>query len=184
MELCCACGAQSGDAAEGARISQLEAKVSALESTVQSARNPELGFVVQCPAPWRTLGPVGDAVWACRKPQALADGFWPNCNVTEAAIEPSPAPLSAKQPFEASLMSAPELQRARRVSERDSRLGGQPAFEAVYEHDLMQKPLRVLATLAVHDGRAYAVSCAAPPAAFAAHEPMFRSITQSFRFRP
>jgi hypothetical protein len=150
---------------------------------VGSARDSDLGFALLCPAPWQALGPIGDAVWACRKSQALADGFWPNCNVTEAAADDAPSPKTAREHFEASLMSAPELQRARRVSERQSNLGSEPAFEAIYEHDLMQKPLRVLATLAVHNHRAYAVSCAAPPDAFASHEPVFRQITQSFRFQ-
>lgn len=58
------------------------------------------------------------------------------------------------------------------------------AHVSIYEHDLLPTPLRVLATTALRDGRAYAVSCSAPPEAFAANEAVFRQITQSFRWKP
>jgi len=179
-----ACGQSAPDKAT--RIADLESKVLALEAKL-GALGAAFHFDIQCPSPWQMLGPVGDAAWTCRKQPALADGFWPNCNVVEAPVAKSAdtgAALSPKQAFEATLSESPQLQRARRISEQGSALGSESAHEAIYEHDLLQKPLRVLATVAVHESHAYAVSCEAPPDAFAANEAAFRQITHSFRFKP
>jgi len=179
----CSGGTADANAANFARIAALESKVQALETLLGGSASPAVwGFDISCPAPWQRLGPVGDAVWTCRKQQALPNGFWPNCNVTEAAIE-TQAPLSAKESFDASL-AVPPMHSVRRISERPSALDTVPAHEAIYEHELLSKPLRVLATLAVRANHAYAVSCAAPPEAFATNEPSFRQITRSFKFTP
>ena len=138
-----ACGQSAGQGDTHRGLSQgaaLEAKLGA-----QAAFH----FDIQCPSPWQTLGPVGDAAWTCRKQPALPDGFWPNCNVVEAPVAKSAdtgAALSPKQALEATLSESPQLQRARRISEQGSALGTESAHEAIYEHDLLQKPLRVLAT--------------------------------------
>jgi hypothetical protein len=181
------CGdSQPGQPSTAARIDALEAKVQQLSQQLQPSPTPTLEqlsatFDIQCPVPWQALGAVADTAWACRADQALPSGWWPNCNVTGGRAEPSTQP---KAYFDASLESLPQLRAARRIVERNTTLGAAPAHEVVYEHDLLPKPLRVLATVVVHADRAYAVSCSAPPEAFAASEPMFRKITQSFRFRP
>jgi len=184
----CAClllaACKTGQNDSAARVDELEAKVQQLETRLGAFAVP--GFEIGCLSSWRVLGAVGDAAWACRKEQPVAGGFWPNCNVVEAPRErdtQTGAPLSARQSFEASLSGTPQLQQARRISDRSTQLGREPAHEAVYEHDLLSKPLRVLATLAVHGDRTYAVSCAAPPEDFAANEEFFHQITNSFRFR-
>jgi hypothetical protein len=180
------CGGD-GSAADAKRVAALESKVQALEVQLGRPTNPAvLGFDIECPATWQALGPVADAVWTCRKQQALPDGFWPNCNVTEALVERNPntqAPLSAAESFETSLY-APQLKTARRIADRASALDTEPAYEAIYEHELLTKPLRVIATLAVHANHVYAVSCAAPPEAFAANEAAFRQVTRSVRWKP
>jgi hypothetical protein len=181
------CGdSQPGQPSTAARIDALESKVQKLSqqqppSLLPTAEKLAATFDIQCPVPWQALGAVAETAWACRADEALPSGWWPNCNVTGGPAEPSTLP---KAYFDASLESLPQLKAARRIAERTTTLGAAPAHEVVYEHDLLPKPLRVLATVAVHAEHAYAVSCSAPPEAFAANEPMFRKITQSFRFRP
>jgi hypothetical protein len=180
--LLAACATKTDDSA--ARVAELEAKVQTLEARLGALATP--GFQITCLASWRVLGAVGDAAWACRNEQPAADGFWPNCNVVESSREhdaATGAPLSAQQAFEASLSDTPQLEHARRISDRPTQLDREPAHEAVYEHDLLSKPLRVLATVAVHGDRTYAVSCASPPEDYAAYEVSFRQITNSFRFK-
>lgn len=180
--LLAACAKGADDPA--ARVVELEAKVQALEAQLGTLAAP--GFEISCLTSWRELGAVGDAAWACRNEQPTAAGFWPNCNVVEAPRERDGVtgePQSAQQAFEASLRDTPGLQAARRISESASQLDRVPAYEAVYEHDLLSKPLRVLATVAVHGDRTYAVSCAAPPEAFGANLTSFRQITNSFRLK-
>jgi hypothetical protein len=183
--LAAGCQPQPQDSETSARLATLETEVRQLEKQVRAANpNPPAGatgFDVACPAPWQALGKFGDADWTCRAPQALPSGWWPNCNVTSGPAQPG---LSAKAYFDASLAAVPQLQAARRLSDTDGTLGATAAHVAIYEHDLLPKPLRVLATIAVHADRAYAVSCSAPPEAFAANEAMFRSVTQSFRWKP
>ena len=172
-----------------ARLDALEGQVRQLETQVQaaSAKAPAgavgggSGFEIVCPAPWQPLGAFGDASWTCRAPQALHSGWWANCNVTTGPAEPG---LSAKDYFDASLAAVPQLRAARRISDAPGTLGAVPAHVAVYEHKLLPKPLRVLATVALHGDHAYAVSCSAPPDAFAANEATFKQITQSFRWKP
>jgi len=180
--LLAACAKGADDPA--VRVVELEAKVQALEARLGGLAAP--GFEITCLTSWRELGAVGDAAWACRNEQPAAGGFWPNCNVVEASRERDDVtgePQSAQQSFEASLRDTPGLQSARRISESAGQLDRVPAYEAVYEHDLLSKPLRVLTTVAVHGDQTYAVSCASPPEAFAAHVTSFRQITNSFRFK-
>lgn len=165
------------------RVAALEAHIEALEAQLHVQGGN--AFDIQCPAPWQSLGAVGDAVWTCRKDQPLEGGFWPNCNVTEAAVDAGDTKgITAKESLDASLARFPQLKSARRISDRASALDTQAAHEAIYDHDLLSKPLRVLATVTVHANATYAVSCAAPPEAFAANEAAFRQITRSFRFKP
>ena len=187
-----ACTGQAVEpASDDARIAALETKLQAFSRQLEQQRGADpaqalatlaanAAFDIECPAPWRELGPVGDAIWTCRAAQPSAAGLWANCNVTLGTTEPS---LSPKQYFEESLAGVPQLKAARRLSARDTALGIVPAFESVYEHDLLGKPLRVLATLGVLSDRAYAVNCSAAPEDFAAHEAQFRKVTQSFQVR-
>jgi hypothetical protein len=187
-----ACRGGADRASNGARIEALETKVQALASQLEadqtaaaakSAANlaAKAAFDIECPAPWQTLGPTGDAVWACRASEPSAGGLWPNCNVTMGPTEPD---ISPQAYFEESLASVPQLRAARRLSGRATALGVAPAYEAVYEHDLLGKPLRVLATIGVLSDRVYGVSCSAAPPAFADNEAQFRRITSSFRIKP
>ena len=181
-----ACGGEASKAAPAdERVAVLESRVRELEAALTPDAQPSAGFSVACPAEWQTLGPIGAASWTCRDRRPLPDGFWPNCNVTAAPVQLDPVTgtaQSAREALETSLAAAPELRSARRLSERALELHGERAHEAVYEHDLWTQPLRVLTTVAVHAERVYALSCAAPPAAFAASEPAFRRIARSFAF--
>ena len=183
-----ACGGETSKvAADDERVAALESRVRELEASRSSDAQPSAGFTVVCPAEWQALGPVGAASWTCRERRPLPDGFWPNCNVTAAPVQLDPLTATAptaREALEASLKAAPELRSARRLSERLASLAGEPAHEAVYEHDLWTRPLRVLTTVAIHADRVYALSCAAPPAAFHAREPAFRQIAGSFVFEP
>ena len=111
----------------------------------------------------------------------LAERLWPNFNVTSG---PADSATSSKAYFDASLAAVPQLREARRLSDKTGMLGATAAHVAIYEHDLLPKPLRVLATVAVRGDRAFAVSCSAPPDAFAANEAMFQRITLGFRWKP
>lgn len=187
-----ACGNQASDAPNrDARIRALETKVNALTQQLEQQRNTDparalatltanAAFDIDCPAPWQQAGPLGDAIWTCRAPQPSAAGMLPNCNVTLGTTEPE---VSAKQYFEESLAAVPQLKAARRISARDTALGIAPAFECVYDHGLLGKPLRVLSTLGVLSDRVYAVNCSAAPEEFAAHEAVFRRVTQSFKVK-
>ena len=192
--LLCALGAcnqaQPQTNATTARLDALESQVKQLERQVQAnpprpsasaAPQATARYDIACPSPWQALGAVGDAEWTCRAAVALPTGWWPNCNVTSGPVA---AGLTPKAYFDASLSGTPQLKAARRLSDTDGTLGATAAHVAIYEHDLLPKPLRVLATIALRDGRAYALSCSAPPEAFPANEAIFRQITQSFRWKP
>jgi hypothetical protein len=87
----------------------------------------------------------------------------------------------AKQYFENALKGT-ELSTVRIRSGREVSLNGNPAYEVVYEHDLAQQPLRVLAAIVIRRADAYALTCTSTPAAFAALEPGFRAIQESVDF--
>jgi hypothetical protein len=174
------------------RIDALETKVQQLSQEFDSrapARDAERAsanakeaatFDIVCPPPWQALGPAGDAVWTCRADRPAANGMWPNCNVTVGQAEPDARP---KEILEGELAAIPQLRAARRLSARDTTLASLRAYEAIYEHDLLPTPLRVLATISLLSDRAYGISCSAPPETFAVAEPIFRRITASFRFK-
>lgn len=182
----CGCaGRQHDPSSNEARLDALEAKVEMLEvgeaQEQAAAVRAAATFDIDCPAPWQPLGPAAESVWTCRANRPSEGGLWPNCNVT---MGPATQNTNPQQYFEQSLASVPQLKAARRLNDRSVSLGGVPAHEAVYEHDLLGRPLRVLATVGVIGTRVYAVSCSAAPEAFSSNLVAFGQITQSFRPRP
>jgi hypothetical protein len=99
-------------------------------------------------------------------------------NVT---LGPAEGSASAKQYFENALKGT-ELSSVRVRSGREVSLNGNPAYEVVYEHDLAQQPLQVLAAIVIRRADAYAITCSSTPAAFAELEPRFRAVLDSFDF--
>jgi hypothetical protein len=187
----CAQSADGADEAGRARLAALEQEVQKLTQTVSTMKilldglvlpprpmTDGQDFSIECPQPWEELDAMHQTQWGCRVPQPLANGFWPNCNVTLAPTEPG---TTARQYATAGLQGSPEMKSAKRISETPSTVGGQPAYEIIYEHDLTAIHLRVLGTVVVHDRTAYALTCTAPPDAFAAVTPTFRRIIQSFQ---
>jgi hypothetical protein len=185
---CCAeqADADGQTSGEQARLAFLALAVQQLDE--QSARLSErlalhfqlapAEFSLTCPAPWRDVEPIGAGLWACRTPQALKDGFWPNCNLTKSEVSVG---LDPKHYFETALSGSPQLRAAARGSQRTLSLHGLPAYQAVYTHRLSAMPLQVLATVLLRDTHVYALTCTAAPAEFASVEPVFRRIADSLR---
>jgi hypothetical protein len=88
---------------------------------------------------------------------------------------------TTSQYFENALTGT-ELSTVRVRSGREVSLNGNPAYEVLYEHDLAQQPLQVLAAIVIRRTDAYALTCSSTPAAFAELEPRFRAILESFDF--
>jgi hypothetical protein len=160
----------------GTQLSTLKIVVDGLTQPVAPLA-PDQQFVIDCPASWEQVEPASPTRWACRTVRPLPDGFWPNCNVT---LGPAEGSTSAKQYFETALKGSPELSTLRLRSGRAVSLNRNPAYEVVYEHDLAQQPLQVLAAIVIHRADAYALTCSSTPAAFAELEPQFRTILDSF----
>jgi hypothetical protein len=166
------------------QVRRLSTQLSTLKIVVEGLTQPapplapDQQFVIDCPASWEQVEPASPTRWACRTVRPLADGFWPNCNLTSG---PAEASASAKQYFENALTGT-ELSTVRVRSGREVSLNGNPAYEVVYEHDLAQQPLQVLAAIVIRRADAYALTCSSTPAAFAELEPRFRAILASFDF--
>jgi hypothetical protein len=176
--------APARDPAAGAARSTTGATRGAVGPAATTGVLPPLAageFDVECPPPWQLLPAGGGVAWACRAERPSSDGLWPNCNVTSGQ---APAGLSLKTYLDQSLASVPQLKAARRLADRAGTLGGAPAHEALYDHDLLGRPLRVLATIGSLEGTIYALNCSAAPQAYAAQEARFRRIVRSFRVQP
>jgi hypothetical protein len=171
------------------RLVALESRVRTLEARAQLAgivaetKRPRVdgrarSFRIECPAPWRELGPIGQGLWGCRTPDALPDGFYPNCNVTSASLD---APMDAAEYYRTALRESPLLSAATRLSERTFTAHGRAGYEASFEHDTTGRRLRVLASLFVAERQVYVVTCSAPPEVFDRELARFRAISASFQ---
>lgn len=120
-------------------------------------------YSLRCPEPWHDAGALGEALWGCRAPGPLADGFWPNCNLAASPVE---AGLDAKRYFQAAMQRSPALAAAKRLSEREIIVHGNAAYQATYTHQITPKTLQVVATTWLRDQHAFALTCTVPPANF------------------
>jgi len=165
----------------GRRIETLEARAEALAQARAALTAParqELlpNYQIECVPPWRELGPIGQGLWGCQVPEPLPNGFYPNCNLTSSRVQ---VDLTAQGYYEAASRS-PQLIGARQLGARAIRLRHQAAYEGIFEHELGGAPLRVLATIVVREGRAFAITCSAPGPSFDTFVAHFRAIAASF----
>jgi hypothetical protein len=174
---------------EPTRLTELESKVRALEVRAQvvrlwsHARLPHAAgtaqpFAVDCPASWQQLGPVGQALWGCRTPTPLHQGFYPNCNVTTSSLAKR---MSAADYYHAVLRESPVLSTVTPVSERAIVSHGHPGYEVSFEHDGTGRRLRALASLFLAEQQLFVITCSAPPEVFDGFVGDFRAIAGSFR---
>jgi hypothetical protein len=172
-----------------AQLAGLERRVQALQERAQrelplrAALNPAgetdwlPNYMIECAAPWRELGAIGQGLWGCQAPEPQPSGFYPNCNLTSAPVKPG---LSAQAYYEAHSAAGQPLSAAGQLGGRTLRLGRRTAYEGSFEHRLTGIPLRVLATIVIEDARVFAITCSAPPAVFETFAPRFREIASSF----
>jgi len=175
--------------APDAQLAMLERRVDGLQAradrqaNVQAALTPPAdgewlpNYLIECAAPWRELGAIGQGLWGCQAPEPLPDGFYPNCNLTTSVVKRG---LTAQAYFEAAISGSSELVAARKFGGRALRLRRQAAYEGSFEHQITGTSLRVLAMVVVQDDRVFAISCSAPPAVFESFVPRFREIASSF----
>jgi hypothetical protein len=191
--MACRPESQASQPVDPKRVEALEEQIRRLDQTVGTMKivldaltkpaqplPADQEFSIECPAPWEELGPMNQTQWACRTAEALPSGFWPNCNVS---LGPAQAGTNPKAYFDSAMQTSPQLRSAKRISEAPRAIHGQRAYEAVYEHNITEAPLRVLATVVIRGESAYALTCTAPPGAFAGFEPAFRQMIGSFRLR-
>ena len=188
-----ACAQDTEKAERLARIEALEQRVQEqqqhlatmrvmLDSFTKPARPSATAapdFRIHCPKPWQDLGAIEQTAWACRSPQPSPSGAWSNCNVTRG---PTNAGMTPQEYFALAMSASPQLKAARRISEGPSRVAERPSYRAVYEHNLLMFPLRVLSETIIHGESAYAISCSAAPETFGLVEATFHEIIGSFRF--
>jgi hypothetical protein len=141
------------------------------------AARPPHAYAIRCQAPWQELGPIGPGLWGCRTPDPLPGGFYPNCNLTTSRVAPG---TTAQQYYESAPAHSASLAAAQRLGGRAIVARGRPAYEAIFEHQSVGIPLRVLASLFVEGEQLYAITCSAPVANFDALSTRFREIAASF----
>jgi hypothetical protein len=155
------------------RVATLEMAAAKTSAAVQAP------FRIDCPAGWRVLPPVQGLLWMCQRPVSAPGEVSENCNVAASDDLGQKGP-QAYMSF--ALASAPQLRAARIVSEGKAQLSGKPAYEVVYDHELVGTPLRVLSTVVLRKGQAYVVTCTSSVSAFPGYEQTFRRTLGTLAF--
>jgi hypothetical protein len=190
------CGGDSVErAAQTARLATLEEEVRRLNENVAALalatktapaepRGPEAQaahappFRVSCPQPWVLNQPLGASMWTCRSAKATSEGYYPQCSII---FQPQVA-IETKSYFELASSASPDLREIKNVKDKHIQLNTADAFEATFEADPKPLPLKLLSVLVPHGVGTYAITCAAPSAAFDSFQPGFRKVVDSFAF--
>jgi len=179
---------RSASSAIAEEVAGLESRVEALQARAEALAQQQAALTppaeeewlptyrIECAAPWRELGPIGQGLWGCQAPEPLPNGFYPNCNLTSSQVE---AGVTAQSYYDATIRS-PQLAAARQRGGRAVRLRHQAAYEGSFEHELGGAPLRVLATVVTLDQRSFVITCSAPSPSFDEFAPRFRAIAGTF----
>jgi hypothetical protein len=180
-----ACGGRAEQAAQRARMEQLELEVRklgdalALSKPDSASGMPDFPFVLVCPQPWHLHTPLGASLWTCRANGATTDGIYPQCSVS---FQPQVA-IETKDYFEFALNSAPLLREVKNMKDQPTKLNGADAFEATFEAELKPVAMSSLSMLVPHKESTFAIGCFAPSAVFESYVPAFRKIIDSFKFK-